>query len=159
MTQRLHTFIPVHEVLEKAGRFHDSASALFQHWARQQGDDNGRVKAFLEIAAEQERIVADSLARALNGDADLASAETYYQNPPETIPNGEEVQALEAQLRDLDAFSAGLQAVHQRWVDVYRALEDSNPGSRVDELLRSCRDMVERMQRHLSSAQVQLGDA
>lgn len=157
MTQRLHTFIPVHEVLQKAGRFHESAAALFAHWAKQAS--NAQTRAFLQLAAEQEETVADSLARALNGDVDLASADTFYQNPPETIPNGDDVAALEGQLQDVEAFAASLHTVHQRWIEVYQALEASNPVDRVDELLRSCRELVERMGRHLSSAQVQLKDA
>ena len=159
MTQRLHTFIPVHEVLEKAGGFHDSASTLFASWAKAQADSNQRTSAFLELAAQQERSVADSLARALGGEADLESAQTYYQSPPETIPNGEDLVALRAELPQLERFAAALHALHQRWVDVYAALEATNPGSRVDELLQSCRHMVERLEKHLSSAQVQLRDA
>jgi hypothetical protein len=66
---------------------------------------------------------------------------------------------LGASLGDLEAFAAGLQASHQRWVEVYKALEESNPTGRVNELLRSCREMVERLAKQLSSAQVQAQDA
>lgn len=160
MTDRLHKFIPAHEILERAGRFHESASNMLSQWATQTREAGElRTSAFLELAAQHERTVADSLTRALSGGVDLSSADTYYQNPPETIPNAEELGSLREQLGDLDAFAAGLHAAHQRWVDIYQALEESNPTGRVGELLRSCRELVERLLKQLSSAQVQAQDA
>jgi hypothetical protein len=160
MTDRLHKFIPVHEIIERAGRFHDSACGMLSQWATQVHEAGDvRTGAFLELAAQHERSVADSLTRALSGGVDLSSADTYYQNPPETIPNEEEVASLRDRINDLDAFAAGLHDTHQRWVDVYKALEQSNPSGRVAELLRSCRELVERLLKQLSSAQVQAQDA
>jgi hypothetical protein len=144
------------EVLRQAERFHVTAAALLRDWAQE--DASGRTGSFLKLAGEQERVVADSLARALAGDADLASAETFYQNPPETIPGAEELEALASQRRDLDVFAASLHELHERWVAIYDALLATNPARRVDELLGNCRELVARLERQLSSAQVQLQD-
>ncbi|HTU57191.1 MAG TPA: hypothetical protein VMF89_02140, partial [Polyangiales bacterium] len=151
MTQ-LHKFTPLHEVLQQAQRFHDTASGLLFEWAKEDG--RGRTGSFLELAAQHEREVADSLARFLSGDIDLGSAETVYQNPPETIPGDAELRALASQRQDVDAFAASLHALHERWVAVYVALKATNPAPRVDELLGNCRELVERLERQLSSAQV-----
>lgn len=155
MSQQLHKFIPLHEVLQKAQRFHDTASALLFQWARE--DDGGRNGSFFKLAAEQERVVADSLARALAGDG-LGSTQTVYQNPPETIPSEEDVKTLAPQRTDLITFAAALHVEHERWIAVYDALRSTNPTRRVEELLGNCRGLVERLERQLSSAQVQLQD-
>ncbi|HET8939587.1 MAG TPA: hypothetical protein VFN67_39380 [Polyangiales bacterium] len=155
MTDRLHTFTPLHEVLEQGQRFHDTASNLLDQWAAE--DEASRISSFLKLAARHERVVADSLARAIAGD-DLGSAETFYQSPPETIPSTEELSALASQRQDLDAFAAALHTLHERWVAIYKALQATNPARRVDELLGNCRELIERLERQLSSAQVQQQD-
>lgn len=155
MTQRLHKFTALHEVLERAQRFHESAAALLAEWA---AEDTGRAGSFLKVAAKHEREVADSFARALASDMDLASVETFYQNPPETIPGEDDLRALALQRQDMDALAASLHELHVRWVAVYDALEATNAAPRVDELVANCRALVERLERQLSSAQVQLQD-
>lgn len=156
MSQRLHKFTPLHEVLQQAERFHDAASALLFQWSKE--DEGGRKGSFYKVAAEHEREVADSLARALGGDIDLASTETFYQNPPESIPTDRDLNALASQRQDLDGFAAALHELHQRWVAVYEALEATNSATHVHELIANCRGLVERLERQLSSAQVQLQD-
>jgi hypothetical protein len=158
MSDKLHSFTPLHDVLQRAQRFFDTAAALLAEWAEE--DDGGRTGSFLKVATEHEQTVADSLARALDheGDIDLASADTVYQNPPETIPSEDDLRALASQRQDLETFAASLHALHHQWVAVFEALQATNPTRRLDELLGSCRELIERLERHLSSAQVQLRD-
>jgi site-specific recombinase len=156
MADRLHKFIPLHEILQQAGRFHDKASRLLASWAREPG--SARAGSFFELAARHEREVAESLAARLAADQDLASAETFYQNPPETIPSEGDLQTLAAHKQDVDALAAGLHDLHERWVTVYNTLQATNSTRHVSELIASCRELIERLERQLSSAQVQLQD-
>lgn len=157
MADRLHKFIPLHEILAEAGRFHDSASTLLGRWAHEDG--GGRTGSFLEFAAKHERVVARSLASRVAAGQDLVSgAQRFYQNPPEAIPSDDDLHALGLHRQDVDAFAANLHVLHERWVSVYDALIATNRARHVDELIAGCRDLVQRLERQLSSAQVQLRD-
>ena len=156
MSQRLQKFIPLHQVLQQAERFHATASALLLEWS--DADDGGQIGRFLKLAANHERVVADALSHALASDVDIGSKETVYQNPPETIPGDEDLSALASERRDLDGFAAGLHVLHRRWISVYEALRATNPARCVDDLLGSCLELVQRLERQLSSAHVQLQD-
>ena len=156
MSHDLHNFIPAHEVLESAIRFHEKAASLFDAWAKPELGE--RERTFLPLVAAIEREAAKALATYAGEHEDLASLETWFQNAPGELPPNDALEALEAHAGDTPLFCSELHAVHNQWLHVYEAFEKGAPIERVRELFASCRALLLSKQQALSSAQNQLRD-